>query len=383
MAPWMPRYFRCLAPTARDSQATTYTRTLRMAPENCLAPFGRRLCRRNRLLGEAGRSTAKPCDDRRRGPSRPPPKSKLPVLIPRRVGADALARDGDVEQVRAVLLRHALEPAAQRGLELLHLGDLLAVHALRAREPDVVDHRRAERETRILAVAHHLAVGHLVGPVMANDLVALVVRDDDQHRGAVAGHRPEADRAIAQRAVAEVADDRPLAADGDLGADRRADAEAERAAAAARPRHAAVAEMHQRRTRRRRLLNHHRLARQGIGQVRLEDGRMNHRVALVLARQLLLALDQRLRVRGDLVAPLRPAADALGAVQPRQRLDDRLQRALHLALRGEIERIVTAHEYGVRADLDHARLVHAAVHALTADEQKQIGLQARHLHEVL
>src|SRR5256885_5484805 len=39
-----------------------------------LAPFERRLCRRNPDLGEAGRSTSKACDDRRRGPSRPPPK---------------------------------------------------------------------------------------------------------------------------------------------------------------------------------------------------------------------------------------------------------------------------------------------------------------------
>src|SRR5215470_3076114 len=278
-------------------------------------------------------------------------RSKLPVLVPRRVGADALTRDRDVEQVRLVLPGDTLEAAAQRSLQLLHLGHLFAVDALRAREPDVIHHRRAERQAWILAVADHLAVGHLVGPVVAHDLVALVVGDDDQHRRAIAGHRPEADRAVAQRAVAEMADDGPLATDRDLGADRRADTEAERAAAAARPRHAAVAEIHQRCPRRRRLLHHHGLARQNVGQIRFQHGRMNHGVAFVLARQLLLALDERLGVHRDLVAPLRPAADALGAVQTRQRLDDRLQRALHLALRGEIQRIVAAHEHGVRTDL--------------------------------
>src|SRR2546430_4866170 len=36
--------------------------------------FERRLCRRNPDLREAGRSTSNACDDRRRGPSRPPPK---------------------------------------------------------------------------------------------------------------------------------------------------------------------------------------------------------------------------------------------------------------------------------------------------------------------
>src|SRR5213592_354549 len=128
-------------------------------------------------------------------------RSKLPVLVPRRVRANALARDGDVEQVRAIVLRHALEAATERGLEIFHLRDLLTLDALRAREADVIDHRRAEREARVLAVAHHLAV-----PVVAHDLVALVVGDDDEHRGAVAGHRPEADRAVAERAVTQVAD---------------------------------------------------------------------------------------------------------------------------------------------------------------------------------
>src|SRR5437867_809580 len=161
-------------------------------------------------------------------------RSKLPVLVPRRVRANALARDGDVEQVRAIVLRHALEAATERGLEIFHLRDLLTLDALRAREADVIDHRRAEREARVLAVAHHLAVRHLVGPVVAHDLVALVVGDDDEHRGAVAGHRPEADRAVAERAVTQVADHGALATDGDLGADGRAHAEAERAAAAAR-----------------------------------------------------------------------------------------------------------------------------------------------------
>src|SRR5204863_7381602 len=193
--------------------------------------------------------------------------SELPLLIPRRVGAYSLARDRHVEQVRAVLLRHALQPAAQRRLQLLGLGDGLTLHSLRARQPDVVDHGRAEGETGILAVAHHLAVGHLVGPVVAHDLVALVVRDDDEHRRLVSRHRPEAHRAVAERAVAQVQHDRPLTADRDLGPDGRAHAEAERTAAAARPRHPTVAERQQRRARRRGLLHHDRLAGQHVRQV--------------------------------------------------------------------------------------------------------------------
>src|SRR5438874_8165341 len=248
-------------------------------------------------------------------------RSELPVLVPRRVGADALARDGDVEQVRAIVLRHALEAATERGLEIFHLRDLLTLDALRAREADVIDRRRAEREARVLAVAHHLAVRHLVGPVVAHDLVALVVGDDDEHRGAVAGHRPEADRAVAERAVTQVADHGALATDGDLGADGRAHAEAERAAAAARPRHAAVAERQQRRARRRAFLHHHGLGWQHVGEMRFEHRRMDHRVALVLARQLLLALDERLRVGRDFLAPLRPPADGVRAVHARQRVD--------------------------------------------------------------
>src|SRR5438445_8976966 len=122
-----------------------------------LAPSERRLCRRNRFWGEAGRSA--PTGARRPsegGRSPPPSFSKLPVLVPGRVGAHALARDRDVEEVRAVLLRHALQPAAQRRLQLLGLGDGLTLHALRARQPDVVDHGRADGETGILAVAPHL-----------------------------------------------------------------------------------------------------------------------------------------------------------------------------------------------------------------------------------
>ena len=110
---------------------------------------------------------------------------------------------------------------------------------------------------------------------------------------------------------------------------------------------------------------------------------MDDRVALVLARELFLALDQRLGVGRDLLASLRPAGHRLRPMQPRQRLDDRLQRGLHVALRGEVERIVTAHEHGVGADLHHARLGDGAVHALAADEEQQIGLQARRLLEVL
>ena len=116
--------------------------------------------------------------------------------------------------------------------------------------------------------------------------------------------------------------------------------------------------------------------------MRFEHRRMDHRVALVLARQLLLALDERLRVGRDFLAPLRPAADGVRAVHARQRVDERGERALHLALRGEIERIVTAHQHGVRADLHHRRLGNGAVHALAPDEEKQVGLEPRRLLEV-
>src|SRR5262249_48832543 len=169
----------------------------------------------------------------------------LPVLVPRGISADPFALHLHVDHVRLVLARRLVDAAPQRWLELLQRLDRLALHALGAREPGVVRGRRIEVKPGILAGVHHLAVRYLARPVGADDLVGVVVRDPREDRGVVARHRPDPRRAVGQGAVTQVEHDGPLAADRDLGADGRTDAEAERAAAAARPPHRVVAERQQ------------------------------------------------------------------------------------------------------------------------------------------
>src|ERR1700730_3377354 len=311
------------------------------------------------------------------------PGLEPPVLIPGGIRADALAGNRDLDQVRPVVARDALHAAAERRLQVLHGGDALAVHALRARQPDIVDRRGAEEEPRILALADHLAVGHLARPVVPHDLIALVVRDDGEHRGVVPGHGPEARRAIGQGAVAEIQHDGPLAADGDLGADGGPDAESQRAAAAARPGHALVPERQEGGAGGRALLNHDGVARQDVGEMRLEHARMHDRIVLVLAHEVLLAVDQELGVGAHLRTLTRPARDLLGRVEALHRLAESAQGLAHLALRGQIQRIVPAHQERVRPDLHHGGLGDGPVHALAPHEEEQVRPETRDLLEVL
>src|SRR5256886_12595062 len=70
--------------------------------------FERRRGRRNLGLGEAGRSTAEPCDDRRRGPSRPPPRSSMhALLVEAGTPLDALLGAGDVLLLQLLEVGHA------------------------------------------------------------------------------------------------------------------------------------------------------------------------------------------------------------------------------------------------------------------------------------
>src|SRR5262249_44776329 len=143
----------------------------------------------------------------------------LPVLVPGGFRADALAGDGDVEEERAVGAGDLLQAATEGRLELLHRGDGFTVDPLRAREADVVGHGLAQEEPRVLAVADHLAVRHVLRPVRPHHLVVLVVRHHDEDRGVVARHRPEAGGAVPECPVTQVEDHGPLAPDGDLGPD--------------------------------------------------------------------------------------------------------------------------------------------------------------------
>ena len=108
---------------------------------------------------------------------------------------------------------------------------------------------------------------------------------------------------------------------------------------------------------------------------------MHDRIGLVLARELLFPLDQRARERPHLGALLGPGVGAI-AVQAGQRLGQVAQGVAHVALHGDVERIVTPHQQRVRAELNHEGLGHAAVHALTADEQDQVGAEPGDLAEV-
>jgi hypothetical protein len=141
-----------------------------------------------------------------------------------------------------------------------------------------------------------------------------------------------------------------------------------------------VAERDERGARRRALLHHHRLPRQHRRQLRLEHGGMDDGVVRVVAHELFFALDQGARIRADLVALPRPAGRAR---QPRERVHEGAERVAHVALHGRVERVMPAHEHGVRPDLNHARLADAAVHALTADHEQHVGLHAGDLLEVL
>src|SRR4029450_8675046 len=88
----------------------------------------------------------------RRTRSRPPgAPSHLPVLIPRGVGADALALHLHVDHIGLVFTRGLVDAALERRLELLQGLDGLALAALRAGAPRVVGGRRAEVEPGRLA----------------------------------------------------------------------------------------------------------------------------------------------------------------------------------------------------------------------------------------
>src|SRR5262245_2322293 len=112
--------------------------------------------------------SVKPADtailaSRSRGPDDPGESTKReggpelhpPVLIPRRLRADALARHRHLHHVRPVLARDGLHAATKRGLQVLHGRHALAVHALRARQADIVHGRGAQEEARIFALADH------------------------------------------------------------------------------------------------------------------------------------------------------------------------------------------------------------------------------------
>src|SRR3989454_4520447 len=311
------------------------------------------------------------------------PRLELPVLIPGRLGAHPLAGDRHLDQVRAVVARDPVHAAPERRLELLRGGDALAVHALSAGERDVVGRGGAEIEAGVGAVPHHLAVRDLARPVVSHDLIALVVRDDGEDRRVVPGHRPEPHRAVGEGAIAEVQHDGPLPADGDLGADRAAHTPSERAAAAARPAHLSIPEREQGRPGGRAFLDHDGVPGQELRELRLEHGGMHDRVVLMLAHEGLLALGQEPGVRALLRALAGPARDPIGGVETRQRLAEVAQRLAQLALHRDVERIVAAHEQGVRPDLHHARLGDAAVHALTPDEEEDVRRQAADLLELV
>src|SRR5258705_1139865 len=101
-----------------------------------------------------------PTAERTRGERPRPPRAGLhfPVLIPGRVGADALARDLHVDYVRLVLARRLVDSPSQRRLELLQRLDGLAVDALGARQRGVVRRPRVEVEPGVLSRVPHLAV---------------------------------------------------------------------------------------------------------------------------------------------------------------------------------------------------------------------------------
>src|SRR5215475_3815771 len=83
---------------------------------------------------------------RSRGPDDPGESTKRearsglhpPVLIPGRFRADAFPGHRHLHHVRPVLARDGLHAAAERGLQILHGRHALAVHALRARQANIV-----------------------------------------------------------------------------------------------------------------------------------------------------------------------------------------------------------------------------------------------------
>jgi hypothetical protein len=104
-----------------------------------------------------------------------PHESELPVLIPGRLGAHAFPRDRNIDQVRSVPAGDSLHTPPQGRLELLHGRDGFAVHALRTGEGNVVSGGCSQINARIASVADHLAIRNLARPVVADDLVALVM----------------------------------------------------------------------------------------------------------------------------------------------------------------------------------------------------------------
>ena len=112
------------------------------------------------------------------------------------------------------------------------------------------------------------------------------------------------------------------------------------------------------------------------------NGRVHDRVVLVLSHQAFFTIDQELGVGAYLGALTGPRGGPIGDRQAREGPRDIPQRVGELALRGDVERIVAAHEQRVRPDLDHIRLVHAAVHALAADEEDQVRREPGGLLEI-
>src|SRR4029450_3462228 len=174
------------------------------------------------VLTSTPRISAPTCSPRRVTSTMAPPPLHLPGFCPARVRAHALLLHLHVDEIRPVLLGGLLHAAPQGGLQLLQRGHALAVHALGARQRHVVGGRAAQLKARILPLAHHLGVRHLARPVVAHDLVRVVVRHHGEHGGVVARHGPEARRAVGERAVAQVQHHRPPAAPPGLGPDGRA-----------------------------------------------------------------------------------------------------------------------------------------------------------------
>src|SRR6266704_1949010 len=75
-----------------------------------------------------------------------------PVLIPGGIRPDPLTGHRDLDHVRPVLARDGLHATPERGLQILHRGDALAVHALGARQPHIVGGGGAEEESRVFAL---------------------------------------------------------------------------------------------------------------------------------------------------------------------------------------------------------------------------------------
>src|SRR6267378_6528898 len=119
-ASWLPA-----SGVSVNTSAMTYRKSI---VRHCTRPMGLPASRAGfageiLVLGEAGRSTAKPCDDRRRGPSRPPPNySVRPRLVEAVRALDALLGAGDVLLLQLLEVGHARhDVVALRGMAGLRL----------------------------------------------------------------------------------------------------------------------------------------------------------------------------------------------------------------------------------------------------------------------